>query len=93
MYRSEKTKYAARRLDSLQHCGDDTLTKVSAVILDKLVFYDRCLKSWDTPSGQYTAEYIELSKKCCEAGIDMADAIVNELRILFLEPAKRIIAE
>lgn len=83
-YKLEKTERIARRLETLRHCEDTTLQTVSAVILEKLEFYDACLKSWDKPYGTFSAEEIVIGKKCCSAGIDMADAIVNELRILFI---------
>ena len=88
-YKLEKTKGIARRLETLRHRDDETLQKISAVILEKLEFYDTCLKSWDNPHGEYGAEQIEVSKKCCNAAIDMADAIVNELRILFIEEKEK----
>jgi len=88
-YKLEKTKSIARRLETLQCRDDETLAQVSAVILEKLEFYDTCLKSWDNPVGTYSADEIETAKKCCNAAIDMADAIVNELRILFIEKKAR----
>lgn len=86
-YRLEKTARIADRLEKLQKCGDETLRQVSAVILDKLEFYDGCRKAWDDPPASYTPEQINLGKECCDAGINMADSIVNELRIMFLEKA------
>ncbi len=88
-YKLQKTKIIAGRLEALQGCDDETLAQVSAVILEKLEFYDTCLKSWDNPRGTYSADEIETAKKCCNAAIDMADAIVNELRILFIEEKEK----
>lgn len=82
-YRSEKTFRIVRTLERLR--GDETLDKITDIILEKVEFYDKCLKSWDKPFGNYSPEEIEIGKKCCNAGLDMADAIVNELRILFLK--------
>lgn len=87
-YKSEKSERIARRLEALQHCENETLSQVSSVMLEKLVFYDSCLESWDKSNEKFTAEEIEIGKKCCNAGIDMADAIVNDLRILFLDQHK-----
>lgn len=82
---NEKTTKIIRRLESLQHTGDDTLSQVAGVILEMTTFYDHCLSSWNNPADKFTPEEIEVGKKCCNAGLDMADGIVNELRILFLE--------
>lgn len=84
-YKAEKTERIIRRLEALQHLGDETLTKVALVMKEKVEFYDRCLAGWDNPKLVYGQEQIETSRKCCHAGLDMADAIVNELRILFLK--------
>ena len=84
-YRLEKTARIADRLEKLQKCGDETLRQVSAVILDKLEFYDGCLKAWDDPPESYTPETIKLGRECCKSAIDMVDSIVNELRIVYLE--------
>jgi uncharacterized protein YutE (UPF0331/DUF86 family) len=70
-------------LEQLMASKDITLKTVAKVILEKLNFYDDCLKSWDKIE-KFTPEEIEIGKKCCNAGIDMVDSIVNELRILYL---------
>lgn len=81
-YRSDKTVRIVRILESIRN-EDETLKQVSAIILDKVEFYDRCLRSWDKPSQKYSKGEIEIGRKCCNAGLDMADSIVNELRILY----------
>lgn len=84
-YKAEKTTTIVRRLEALQRTGDETLSQVAGAILKMTEFYDRCLASWDNPADKFSPEEIEVGKKCCHAGLDMADGIVNELRILFLE--------
>lgn len=84
-YKAEKTTKIVRRLEALKRTGDETLTQVAGVIVGMVEFYDRCLASWDKPSEKFSAEDIDVGRKCCNAGLDMADGIVNELRILFLE--------
>lgn len=84
IYKSEKTMRIVRILEALQ-CGDETLKQIANIILEKVEFYDTCLKSWDKQSGKFSPEEIDVGKKCCNAGLNMADAIVNELRILFLK--------
>lgn len=83
-YKSEKTYEIVRRLEQLQQY-DETLKQVASVILEKLTFYDDCLKSWDRPTDKFSAEEIKTGQLCCNAGINMADIIVNGLRIIFLE--------
>ena len=84
-YRKEKTARIAHTLEQLRKIeNNDTLYLISGVILDKVEFYDHCLESWDNPNGKFSEVEIEVGKKCCMAGLDMADAIVNELRIIFL---------
>jgi hypothetical protein len=89
-YKSEKTVKVARRLEEIvsQNPQDKTLRKVAGVILEKTEFYDKCLRSWDNASKLLGADEIGLGKKCCNAGLDMAESIVDELRILFLEAAE-----
>jgi len=84
-YRSEKTTKIVRQLKALQRIGDETLTEVAGAIKQKVEFYDRCLASWDKPSEKFSPEEIEVGRKCCNAGLNMADDIVNELRILYLK--------
>lgn len=84
-FKSEKTRDIVSRLDSLQRKGDETLQKVAEVIREKVVFYDTCLKAWDEPSEKFSPEDVKIGRECCHAGINMADSIVNELRILFLK--------
>jgi hypothetical protein len=84
-YKAEKTTRMMRTLKTIVNSTDDeTLDNVIKIIIDKVEFYDHALSGWDNPHGEYTAEVIETGKKCCNAGLDMADAIVNELRISYL---------
>lgn len=87
IYKSEKTMRIIKILEALQcgDCGDETLKQITNIILEKVEFYDVCLKSWDKQNGKFSPEEIDVGKKCCNAGLNMADAIVNELRILFLK--------
>jgi len=84
-YKSEKTTRIVTRLFALMYEGNDVLTKVAEIILEKVEFYDRSLASWDKPAERFSSDEIEVGRKCCHAGLDMADSIVNELRILFLK--------
>ena len=84
-YSSERTVVMANRLNALRSKEDETLQRVASAILEKVEFYDNCLRSWDNPGEKFSPDEVELGKKCCEAGLNMADSIVNELRILFLE--------
>ena len=84
-YKAEKTTKIVRRLEALQHTGNETLAKVANVIQEKVEFYDRCLASWDNPAEKFSTEDIDVGRKCCNAGLNIAGDIVNELRILFLE--------
>lgn len=84
-YKAEKTTKMIRRLEALQRTGDETLSQVVKVIMKQVEFYDKCLASWDNPAKKFTPEDIEVGQKCCNAGLDMADGIVNELRILYLK--------
>lgn len=65
---------------------DQTLKVVTEIITEKVKFYDDCVASWHREgiAEKWSAEEIEIGKKCGNAGLDMADSIVNELRILFL---------
>ena len=83
-YKSEKTVKIINRLEKLQQ-KNKTLEEIATVILEKVESYDKALKSWDNPKGKYSAEEIETGRKCCNAALDMADAIVNDLRIMYLE--------
>ena len=49
------------RLNALK-CVDGTLEKVSEAIIEKVEFYDQCLKSWDQPNHPFSAEDIEMGK-------------------------------
>ena len=86
-YRAEKTTRMMRTLESLVNSTDDeTLDQVIKVIIDKVEFYDSCLKSWDNPNPRCdNPESINEGRIGCNGGLDMADAIVNELRILYLQ--------
>lgn len=84
-YKAEKTTKIVRRLDALENVGNETLAKIASVIQEKVEFYDQCLASWDNPGEKFGPEDIEVGRKCCHAGLNIADDIVNELRILFLE--------
>lgn len=84
-YKAEKTTKIVRRLEALQNTGSEMLAQVAGVIREKVEFYDRCLASWDNPGEKFEAEDIEAGRKCCHAGLNMADDIVNELRILYLK--------
>jgi len=85
-YRTQKMTRVAGRLEQLRQVGDETLTKVAAVILEKAELYDKCMASWDKPNkSKFNDLDIMLGKAASKAGLDMADSIVNELRILFLE--------
>ena len=85
-YKAEKTTRMMRTLESLVNSTDDeTLDSVIKIIIDKVEFYDHALNGWDNPHGEYTTEIIDTAKKCCVSALDMADAIVNELRIIYLK--------
>ena len=86
--KSEKAKKIIRRLESFKVVDNATLTTISDIIADKLRFYDHCLKSWDNPTEKFNnTEDISRGRDCCNAGLDIADAIVNEMRIEYL-PSK-----
>ena len=85
-YRTQKMTRVAGRLEQLRQVGDETLTKVAAVILEKAELYDKCMASWDKPNkSKFNDLDIMLGKAASKAGLDMADSIVNELKILFLQ--------
>ena len=85
-YKAGKTTRIIRTLESLRHVENETLSQITKVIIEKVEFYDNALKSWDNPHKRCdTPEDINIGRKCCNAGLDMADAIVNELRILYLQ--------
>jgi len=85
-YKAEKTTRIIRTLESLQHIEDKTLNQVTTVINEKVEFYDNALKSWDKPHESCNSlEDINVGRKCCNAALDMADSIVNELRILYIQ--------
>lgn len=65
---------------------DQTLKAVAEIITEKVKFYDDCVASWhrDGIAESWSVEEIEIGKKCGDAGLNMADSIVNELRILYL---------
>lgn len=84
-YRSEKTMRMAGKLKALSCKEDETLKQVANIILEKVEFYDRCLASWDSPKKYNNPEDIEAGRMACNAALDMADAIVNELRIFFID--------
>ena len=86
-YKAEKTTRMMRTLESLVNSTDnETLDQVIKIIIDKVEFYDNCLKSWDNPSKRCNnPEDISRGRTASNAGLDMADAIVNELRILYLQ--------
>lgn len=85
-YKTEKTTRIVRRLEELQHLENEALHQIAGVILEKVEFYDNCLKSWDTPHERCNnPTNINEGRIACNAGLDMADAIVNELRILYLQ--------
>jgi hypothetical protein len=88
-YKSEKTTKIVRRLEAMQRLGDETLAQVAEVIKGQVEFYDGCLASWDRPAEKFSLEEIELGRKCCHAGLDMAEGIVNELRILYLKEGEQ----
>lgn len=87
-HKAEKTTKIVRRLDVLKHVGNETLTKIANVIQEKVEFYDHCLASWDKPAEKFSPEEIDVGRKCCNAGLNIAGDIVNELRILFLEESQ-----
>jgi hypothetical protein len=84
-YRCEKTTRITRMLDTIttHNSENETLRQVASIIRDKAEFYDGCLASWDNPSEIFGEDDVRLGRKCSEAGLNMADAIVNELRILY----------
>ncbi len=83
---TEKANQIARRLGALQQVENETLSQIIKVIAEKVEFYEKALKSWDNPHERVNnPEDINIGRKCCNAGLDMAAAIVNELRILYLQ--------
>lgn len=94
-YKSEKTTKMIRLLDEMRTLDSDVLADVADIIQLMVEFYDHALACWDNPGAkgdgtEYTPEEVTLGKKCCHAGLNMAEGIVNELRIHFLEPAMGI---
>jgi hypothetical protein len=86
IYRTEKATRIVRTLESIVNTTDDeTLDCVIKVIIDKIEFYDNAFKSWDNPSSIFSEEQINLGRKCCESGLNMADSITNELRIIYFK--------
>jgi hypothetical protein len=87
-YKAEKTTRIMRTLETIQKTNPEntTLIQVIGTIVDKVEFYDHALAGWDNPHEKCnTPEVINIGQKCCNAGLDMADAIVNDLRIAFNE--------
>lgn len=87
-YKSEKTTKMIRLLDEMRTLDSDVLADVADIIQSMVEFYDHALAVWDNPGAEYTPEEVTLRKKCCDSGLNMAEGIVNELRIHFLEPAR-----
>lgn len=88
-HKSEKTTTIVRRLEAMQRLGNETLDQVAEVIKRKVEFYDDCLASWDRAAKKFSMEEIELGRQCCHAGLNMAESIVNGLRILYLKEEER----
>lgn len=88
---SPKAQRIEQRLEALQRVGDETLKQVAAVILENVKFYEKALQSWERKDieKKWSAKEIELGKKCGNAGLDMADIIVNDLRILYLDQERK----
>lgn len=87
MLNTEKAIKIERQLNALRGKENDTLTQIASVISEKVAFYDQCVGAWKKPdiSQKWSAEEIDTGIKCGNAGLDMADAIVNELRVLYLK--------
>ena len=83
-YRSEKTTRMVSVLKELQQVENETLHQVVEIIIGKVELYDHFLESWDNPNGKFSTDDIDVGKRCSNDGLDMAAAIVNELRILYL---------
>ncbi len=87
-YKAKKTARIMRTLETIQTTNPEnaTLIQVIGTIVDKVTFYDNALKSWDNPHEKYNnTEDIHSGRIGCNASLDMADAIVNDLRIAFAE--------
>lgn len=92
-HKSQKTAGIVRLLDEMRTLGNEVLTDVADIMQESVEFYDHCLASWDNPTRKfdgtaYSYEEIYRGQECCKAGLNMADSIVNRLRIRFLEPAR-----
>ncbi|MDD5411136.1 MAG: hypothetical protein PHF31_06935 [Methylobacter sp.] len=86
IYRTEKALKIANTLERITTSNSsEILAQVSSIIIKEVEFYDGCYKSWDNPSSKFSQGEIEIGRQCCLAGLDMADAIVNELRIMFFK--------
>lgn len=84
---SEKTATIIKKLDTIKNLDkeNETLMQMVDIIRNKTDFYEICLQSWKTQGVEekWTVEEISTGKKCCKAGLGMAETIANEMRILF----------
>lgn len=72
-------------LDDLPTKNNETLAKMVEIIKDKVDFYEQCVLSWERPGieEKWSQRDIEVGKAACQAGLNMAESIANEMRIEF----------
>jgi len=87
---SEKANDIVKTLEKMKSIkGDTRLKNVMEIIERQVMVYDDALLSWDAERQKkksgFSEEDIFKGESCCNAALDMAEGIINEIRIKYLK--------